>query len=151
MNTPSRTPVSNPEYSTPNGESQLSSGSIDAAGASPAAILTKATTANRSRIATWPRVRTRCRWAEISVPITQIAVITTMITTARTTLARSDLRRSLKSKRSKRNSAETSASEPMTRIPVVQIAQPPRKPAYGPIARVTQEKVVPQSVSTRFM
>jgi hypothetical protein len=33
----------------------------------------------------------------------------------------------------------------------VQIAQPPIQPAYGPSARVTQEKVVPQSVSTRFM
>ncbi len=34
---------------------------------------------------------------------------------------------------------------------MVQIAKPPTHPAYGPIARVTQEKVVPQSVSTRFM
>ena len=63
------------------------------------------------------------------MPITQIAVITPMITTARTTFAMSDLRRSLSSKRSKMNSAETSASEPITRIPVVQIAQPPMKPA----------------------
>ena len=83
--------------------------------------------------------------------MTQIVVITAMIATARTTLAMSDLRRSLSSSRSNRNRAETSASEPMTRIPVVQIAQPPIQPAYGPSARVTQENVVPQSVSTRFM
>ena len=85
------------------------------------------------------------------MPITQIVVITAMIATASTTLARSDLRRSLSSSRSKRKSAETSASEPITRIPVVQIAQPPIHPAYGPSALVTQENVVPQSVSTRFM
>ena len=30
-------------------------------------------------------------------------------------------------------------------MPVVQIAQPPMNPAYGPSARVTHEKVVPQS------
>jgi hypothetical protein len=31
------------------------------------------------------------------------------------------------------------------------IAQPPIQPAHGPIARVTQENVVPQSGSARFM
>jgi hypothetical protein len=31
------------------------------------------------------------------------------------------------------------------------IAQPPSQPMYGPIARVTQENVVPQSWSARFM
>ena len=36
-------------------------------------------------------------------------------------------------------------------MPVVQIAQPPSQPIHGPIPRVTQLKVVPQSVSTRFM
>ncbi len=36
-------------------------------------------------------------------------------------------------------------------MPVVQIAQPPIQPHHGPIARVTQENVVPQSWSARFM
>ena len=31
------------------------------------------------------------------------------------------------------------------------IAQPPIQPSEGPIARVTQENVVPQSGSARFM
>lgn len=42
----------------------------------------------------------------------------------------------------------TSASEPMTRTPVMAMAQPPSQPAHGPMARVTHEKVVPQSWST---
>ena len=34
---------------------------------------------------------------------------------------------------------------------MTQIAQPVIQPAWGPIARVTQEKLVPQSGSARFM
>ncbi len=44
----------------------------------------------------------------------------------------------------------TSASEPITRMPVMQTAQPAIQPACGPIARVTQAKVVPQSWSARL-
>ncbi len=44
----------------------------------------------------------------------------------------------------------TLASEPTMRIPVIAMAQPPIQPNHGPIARVTQENVVPQSGSTRF-
>ena len=36
----------------------------------------------------------------------------------------------------------------MTSTPVIAIAQPPSQPNHGPIARVTQENVVPQSWST---
>jgi hypothetical protein len=36
-------------------------------------------------------------------------------------------------------------------MPVVVTAQPAIQPAYGPIARVTHEKVVPASGSARFM
>ena len=36
----------------------------------------------------------------------------------------------------------------MTSTPVMVIAQPPIQPNHGPIARVTQENVVPQSWST---
>lgn len=51
---------------------------------------------------------------------------------------------------SRPNSTATSASEPTTRTPVMVIAQPPSQPVVGPSARVTQEKVVPQSGSARF-
>ena len=47
--------------------------------------------------------------------------------------------------------ADTSASEPITNTPVVKTAQPPIQPSLGPIALVTQENVVPQSWSARFM
>ena len=43
-----------------------------------------------------------------------------------------------------------SASEPVTSTPVIAMAQPPIHPSHGPIARVTQENVVPQSWSTRL-
>ena len=36
------------------------------------------------------------------------------------------------------------------RTPVIMIAQPPIQPNHGPIARVTQLNVVPQSGSTRL-
>ena len=39
----------------------------------------------------------------------------------------------------------------MTRMPVVQTAQPPIHPNQGPSVRVTQENVVPASRSARFM
>ena len=44
----------------------------------------------------------------------------------------------------------TLASEPTISTPVIVIAQPPIQPSHGPIARVTQENVVPQSGSTRL-
>ena len=44
----------------------------------------------------------------------------------------------------------TLASEPTIRTPVIAMAQPPIQPNHGPIARVTQENVVPQSGSTRL-
>ena len=95
---------------------------------------------------TWPRVRTRCRWAEISVPITQIVVITTMIATASDDVGEVGLAQVVEVEAGRRGTApRRRRASRSTRIPVVQIAQPPRKPAYGPSARVTQEKVVPQS------
>ena len=39
----------------------------------------------------------------------------------------------------------------MTMMSATMIAQPPSQPSDGPIARVTQENVVPQSGSARFM
>ena len=90
MNTASSTPVRTAEYSTPNGESQLSSGEIESAGTLSKIRRTKTAPANRSRTPTWPMVRIRWRWADSSVPITQMAVITTMITTANAATACSE-------------------------------------------------------------
>ncbi len=44
----------------------------------------------------------------------------------------------------------TSASEPTTITPVMATAQPPSQPVVGPRILDTQEKVVPQSGSTRL-
>ena len=38
----------------------------------------------------------------------------------------------------------------MTRISVARMTQPPIQPLYGPMARVAQENVVPQSGSARL-
>ena len=89
------------------------------------------------------------RWADSSVPMTQIAVITRITATARRLpdhrVGRPVVERR---RRAAPKLTPTSASEPMTSTPVIAIAQPPSQPAQGPIARVTQEKVVPQSWST---
>ncbi len=79
------------------------------------------------------------------------AVITAMITTARTTTAGFDAAAESHPTSRYRYRAPTSARDPTTRIPVVVIAHPPIQPAYGPIALVTQENVVPASGSARFM
>ncbi len=47
--------------------------------------------------------------------------------------------------------AATSARLAMTMISATMIAQPVIQPIRGPIARVTQVKLVPQSGSARFM
>ena len=82
------------------------------------------------------------------MPITQIAVITMISATVR----RDDQRGVLGQRVQRRPSAArtgppTLASEPTTSTPVIPIAQPPIQPNHGPMARVTQENVVPQSWS----
>jgi hypothetical protein len=81
--------------------SQPSSGSTDFGPGSPNAISTSATAAKSSRIPTWPSVSTRWRRAESWVPITQIAVITTMITQASAITAGRSFFRSSSPSRSK--------------------------------------------------
>jgi hypothetical protein len=80
----------------------------------------------------------------------QIAVVSTMIATARTITAAFDSAADSQPTRRYEYRAPTSASDPITRIPVVQIAQPPSQPAAGPSARVTQLNVVPASWSALF-
>ena len=81
----------------------------------------------------------------------QIAVMTTMIATARIMTAVFEAARSSQPKSSYVYRAPTSASEPTTRMPVVITAQPPSQPSHGPMERVTHENVVPASWSARFM
>ena len=86
-------------------------------------------------------------FAETSVPSTHSAVM------ARTTTTTSGITTALLPARSsspiasRLNRTAMSASEPTTSTPVIAIAQPPIQPSQGPIARLTQEKVVPQSWS----
>lgn len=88
------------------------------------------------------------RWADSSVPMTQMAVITRITTTVRVWRTTWFVAMPSRPKASSPKWTATSASEPMTRTPVMVIAQPPSQLAQGPMARVTHEKVVPQSWST---
>ena len=81
------------------------------------------------------------------MPITQTVVIAAISSTAPITIAAFEGSTSISSKKKR---TATSASEPITRIPVMQTAQPAIQPVLGPIARVTHEKVVPQSWSALF-
>lgn len=88
--------------------------------------------------------------ADSSVPMTHRPVITTISSTVsswRTKVFSAQL--SSPTARSPKLTA-MSASEPTTSTPVIAIAQPPSHPAHGPMARVTQENVVPQSWSALF-
>ncbi len=77
MNTPvSRPSTSASALSTANGENQDSSGVI-------APPLTSATMPKTSSAPTWAKIRIRWNRAEISVPITQTAVMAAMITIAK--------------------------------------------------------------------
>ena len=151
MKTASRTPDIRLVLSSPTGDSQLSSGVTAPSGAEPVASRTRATTTKINKIATWASTSTRCTLADSSVPLTQSQVITKMITTAKITTAGRDSDSAVNPNSSNVYSAATSASEPITSTPVVKTAQPPIQPRVGPMARVTQENVVPQSWSARFM
>ncbi len=91
-----------------------------------------------------------CRCAESSVPMTQIAVMARITATVRPCRIQALAAQSSSPRASSPKLTATSASEPMTSTPVMAIAQPPSQPAQGPMARVTHEKVVPQSWSTLF-
>ena len=86
------------------------------------------------------------------MPSTQIVVITAMIASVNTTFAKRGVAQLGRGRRGRTCSTPaTCASEPITRMPVVDTAQPPTQPRLGPIARVIHENVVPQSGSARFM
>jgi hypothetical protein len=81
------------------------------------------------------------------VPITHTAVITKITTTVRATISAVFSVRPSRPTVNSPNRTAVSANEPTTSTPVMAIAQPPIQPNHGPIARVTQENVVPQSWS----
>ena len=130
-----------------NGLSQVIDGVSGSSGLSPVSARPSATPANTSSDTTWARISTFWKRAETSVPITQSAVIArTTTTTSGITMALLDAASSSPNA-SRLNRTAVSASEPVTSTPVIAIAQPPIQPTQGPIARVTQENVVPQSWS----
>jgi hypothetical protein len=89
-----------------------------------------------------------CTLADTSVPMTQMAVITRMSSTVSSRRRASLSTQLSRPKASSAKVTATSASDPTTSTPVIVMAQPPSHPAHGPMARVTQENVVPQSWST---
>ncbi len=109
-----------------------------------------ATTAKTPSATVWARIRPFCSRAESSVPRTQIQAISTMSATVSPITTGVDPVQLSSPTASSVNRTPTSAREPSTRTPVIVIAQPPIQPADGPIARVTQENVVPQSGSARL-
>jgi len=76
-------------------------GSIDLFVASPVIRAIPATTMKRTSAPTWASAITRWTFAESSVPITQIVVITATMTTAKMITAVRDCRSSSRPKRSK--------------------------------------------------
>jgi uncharacterized membrane protein len=102
MNTPVSSPrTSTLRLSTAKGENQDSCGSMETPGASPAATLMIATVAKISIASTWAPIMKRWKWADSSVPSTQISVIAAMITIAKTVTAVLSSRRESRPRRSK--------------------------------------------------
>ena len=95
-------------------------------------------------------IRKFCSRAEMSVPSTHSHVISRMRPIASGIRIQAFSAASSSPKVSRVKLTPTSASDPTTSTPVIAIAQPPIQPNHGPIARVTQLKVVPQSWSTRL-
>ncbi len=111
---------------------------------------TSATTAKTRSAPTWAMIRPFCSLALVSVPITHTQVIAKMSTTVRVRTRKVFSASPSSCRASNPNRTPVSASEPMTSTPVIEMAQPPIQPTQGPMARVTQENVVPQSWSARF-
>ena len=134
----------------PNGLSQENSGVVASRVLVPFSADVIATTANASSARTCAMISTSWKRADSSVPITQIAVITMISATVRALTAHSFSTRSSAPMASRKYVTPTLASDPTMSTPVMPMAQPPIQPNHGPMARVTHEKVVPQSESTRL-
>ena len=119
-------------------------------GLSPETARQIATTAKTSSDTIWATIRTFCSRAEMSVPSTHSQVMPRMRRMASGIRIQAFSAASSSPTAIRLKLTPTSASEPTTSTPVIAIAQPPSHPNHGPIARVTQLNVVPQSWSTRF-
>ena len=131
----------------PNGLSHVIDGVSPSSELVPATARPMATPANTSSDTTCRRISAFCRCAEVSVPITQTAVIAMIRTTVSPTTSAVFSVSESSPNVSSPNRTAVSASDPTTSTPVIEIAQPPIQPNHGPMARVTQENVVPQSWS----
>src|SRR5664279_5417299 len=149
-NTPSSRAEVNAAPPAPKGLSQENSGVVPSNELSPDNALNRAMPAKASRASTCAMISTSCTCADSSVPITQIAVISRMSATVMARTAMTLSARSSAPMASRKYLTPTSASDPTTSTPVMPIAHPAIQPNHGPIARVTQENVVPQSESTRL-
>jgi len=91
MKTPRRSADTRAEKSaTAKGENHDASGEADSSVPLPVQTLISATAAKTRSASTWHSVSTFCSRADSSVPITQIAVMTTITATARTVTATFD-------------------------------------------------------------
>ena len=149
-----KTPSSRPEVRAappaPNGLSHDHDGSMASSGLSPFTARQIATPAKTSNETIWSRIRAFCSRAEMSVPSTHSQVMTRISTMASGIRTQGFSAASSSPTAIRLKLTPTSASDPTTSTPVIAIAQPPSHPNHGPIARVTQLKVVPQSWSTRL-
>ncbi len=148
--TPRRSPPVSAVPPAPKGSSQPAAGRTAPREAVPAYTRYRATAANTNRQRVCSRTRTFCSRAAACVSRTHRAAITTITSTVSACRTRVSSARASRPTASSPKFTATSASEPTTRTPVIVIAQPPSQPAVGPSARVTHEKVVPQSGSARF-
>jgi hypothetical protein len=150
MNTPSSSPAVSAAPPSAKGLSQVTDGVTASSELVPPTTRPMATPAKTSSESTCSRISAFWNRAETSVPITHTAAITAITTTVRATTTGVVSARSSSPTVSSPNRTAVSAREPTTRTPVIAIAQPPIQPSHGPIARVTHEKVVPQSWSALF-
>jgi hypothetical protein len=152
MKTESSTPLTNAsKLSTANGLIQEMLGSTALGPASPAATLTRATTAKMPSVISSALRRPTWVRAESSMPITQIAVMIAIHTTPTAVTAAVELAALSQSKSRKLYRPAIWARLAITMTSATMIAQPPIQPAHGPIALLTQVNVVPQSGLARFM
>src|SRR6476646_7893324 len=124
-------------------------GSTACGPASPFATLTSATTENSASVRISAPSRPTCVRAESSMPITQIAVMTTIHTTPTAVTAAVESAALCHPTSRNEYSPAICARLAITITSATTIAQPPIQPSDGPIARVTHENVVPQSGSAR--
>ena len=109
-----------------------------------------ATAAKTSRETTWAMISAFCSRADTSVPRMQTQVSAMISSTASGIRTQALSAAASAPKVRSEKLTPTSANDPTTRTPVIAMAQPPIQPNHGPIARVTQLNVVPQSASTRL-